>query len=66
MALLNGGWVTWEGHVWRVWDQMTDPRIVVLRRYVGQTSSTVLFEERITFIYNTEPLDPALAKLMDY
>lgn len=64
---MDDQWVTWEGHVWRVWAQMhSDPKLVVLRRYVGQTSSAVQFEERITFIHNTEPLDPALAKLIDY
>lgn len=53
-------YVTWEGGVWFVYTQMSDDiNIVVLRRKDGRR-----YEERITRIENTVPLDPALAKLI--
>lgn len=53
-------YVTWAGGVWFVYIQMSDDfNIVVLRRKDGRR-----YEERITRIENTVPLDPALAKLI--
>lgn len=53
-------YVTWEGGVWYVYTQMVDDiDIVVLRRKDGGR-----YEERITRIENTVPLDPALAKII--
>ena len=53
-------YVTWEGLVWYVYTQMVDDiDIVVLRRKDGRC-----YEERITRIENTVPLDPALAKII--
>lgn len=53
-------YVTWNGGVWFVYTQMSDDHnIVVLRRKDGGR-----YEERITRIENTTPLDPAFAKLI--
>lgn len=53
-------YVTWEGRVWFVYTSMeSDHHIVVLRRKDGRR-----YEERITRIERTTPLDPSLAKLI--
>ena len=53
-------YVTWEGWVWFVYESMqSDHNIVALRRRDGGR-----YEERITRIENTTPLDPALAKII--
>jgi len=53
-------YVTWNGGVWFVYTSMhSDHNIVLLRRKDGGR-----YEERITRIENTTPLDPALAKLI--